>query len=141
MTSIRVAARPAPFEADLVADDAADFGFRELCHAAGGAARGNAPWLEHEDPPTRQPGLVEQRQGHDGGLARSGWRRQYPMTLAQCLAQCRQGFGDRVLFEEGGIHGEREGWKGIILEICLRDPGLFRPPFPHGAAFAGKDSM
>ena len=107
-------------EAHPVADRLADRLAQDLRHTARRRPRGQAPGLGDEDRPAREPGLAEQGEGHERGLARARRRRQHraaperqrPGELGQDLAhgQVREGRGAR-----GGVqgHGAQGSWVGV----------------------------
>jgi hypothetical protein len=77
-------------QTNAVADRLTD-PFAQLAgQALGRSARSQATRFEHEDGLPGQPGRIEQRQGHTGGLAGAGRRLQYNfVTLGQGVAQSR----------------------------------------------------
>ena len=65
-------------------------------HEQGRRARGNAPWLQHDDALRSQPGLAKQRWWQASGLARAGRRFQdQPGVLLQRLTHLWKQFVDR----------------------------------------------
>ena len=77
----------------LVADEAADLGARGCGHPACRGTGGQAAGLQHHDPPTVEPRLVEQGQRDDGRLAGSRWCDEHgASTLGQRLTYV----GDRL---------------------------------------------
>ena len=92
-------------EADAVADGLADR-FAELPgHELGGAARGDAARLQHQNAAALQPGRIEQRQRHLGGLAGAGRGFEYqPRVRGQAVGDGRQQRGNG---EVGGCHRAR----------------------------------
>lgn len=86
---------------DAVAHQAARCFTDRLRHPVSGRARGQPAGFEHQDAPAPEPRLVEQRQGHAGGLA--GARRRLEHGHA------RGGEG----LAQGGKRGfDREGIRG-----------------------------
>ena len=77
-------------QANAVAHRLAD-PFAQLAgQALGGGAGGQSAWFEHEDGLSGQPGRIEQRQRHAGGLAGAGRRLQHHFVAgAQGIAQGR----------------------------------------------------
>ena len=64
----------APLVTGLVADEAADGAVGQLGHPPGRGARRQAARFEHDDAAVAAPGLVEQGERHERGLAGSGGR-------------------------------------------------------------------
>ena len=64
-------------EAHAVADGPAGIFAQHLGHARGRVARGDSPRLEHENLAVRQPGLIEEGEGNERGLAGAGRRFEY----------------------------------------------------------------
>ena len=77
-------------ESHLVTNQAAGLIPGQLRQAMRRHARGRATRLEHEDFLPSQPGLLEQRQRHNAGLARAGWCGEDSVPLCQRVAQHRQ---------------------------------------------------
>ena len=78
----------APLVAGLVAHRRADLLAEQRGHAPGGRSGGQAARLEHHDAAVAEPGLIEQPQRHDRGLA--GPRRRYHDRLVavdECLPE------------------------------------------------------
>ncbi|GAV36840.1 hypothetical protein ROTAS13_04529 [Roseomonas sp. TAS13] len=67
----------------------------QVGHAPGGGAGGEAAGFQHQDAAIAQPGLVQQGQGDQGGLA-GAWRGDQDGvgSVAQGCRQARQGFRD-----------------------------------------------
>jgi hypothetical protein len=73
-------------------------------HPRGDGSRGEAARLEQDDLLAARPRLLEQRERHDGALARAGRRDEHRvLAVGQRGAQPRQGFVDR----QAGAHEAR----------------------------------
>ncbi len=85
-------ARPYPaFQADAIAHRLADAFAQFRGQALGGSASRQPARLQQQDALTGQPGFVQQRQGHPGGLAGAGRRFQHAViTEGEGLAQVGQ---------------------------------------------------
>ena len=102
-------ARDVALEPDLETHGLADRLAEQVRHPLRRAARGDAPWFEHQDAASGKPGRVEQAQRSEGRLARSRRRRQDGIPCSQRVAQARQGVAHRVLRQDlvdGIAHGE-----------------------------------
>ena len=83
-------------EAHGVTDCFSDLLAEEIGHALRRLAGGEAARLEHQDRSTGEPGLGQQQEGDERGLARAGRCGQHgPAGIRQGAAQPRDGFGDR----------------------------------------------
>ncbi len=77
-------------------------------HVARGRAGGEAPGLKDDDALSSQPPLLQQGQGHAGGLARPGGGLQHRVrTRGQCRQELRQ---DLVDGQGGGGAGRHNGF-------------------------------
>ena len=99
--------RPDPrVQAHAVADRPPDRLPAQLRHAHGGRTRGQAPRLQHEDAPAREPRLAQQGRGHARGLARARRGLQHRRRPG---AQRRGQIGQHVLDREAVCGGRRPG--------------------------------
>ena len=74
--------------------------------ALGRSARCQPTWLKHDDGLPGQPGLLQQRQRHTGGLAGTGRRFQHRfVTQGKGLTQLRQQHIDWQGIHAGSIQG------------------------------------
>ena len=79
--------REATLVANLVADRLPHRFTEQLGHSTSRHARRQPPWLKDEDRFAGQPRLFQQRQGHQGGLARAGRGREHRRATGQDLAK------------------------------------------------------
>ncbi len=105
-------------EADAVAHGLADRLAELARHEQRGAARGHPAWFQHHDAAARQPGRIQQRQRHLGGLAGAGRRFQHQTRMGgEAVADLRQQRGNR----KGGVTHARQGyWGGVARAMTGR---------------------
>jgi hypothetical protein len=96
----------------LVADQVTDLGTGGGRHAAGGGARREPSWFEHDDALLSEPRRVEQRKWYDGRLAGArGCDEDGSALIVQRTADAVEGVDDREIGERRRLrrwHGSAE---------------------------------